>query len=161
MASNTAYGPLIGHSDINGDVGNGLDAIQGPPVNNIFYVNIAYVTWAGITAGKAQSFFSFTGGGDNYANFFSPDRKGFNEPLLLAYTASFGGGFTATLSAESPPPAWALPAAAPRSMAGQVAPATAVASPIRPSSPSAVRNGRISSAPCMSSRVGARLRSRA
>ncbi len=61
-----------------------------------------YLTWAGITAGKAQSFFSFIGGGDNYANFFSPDRKGFNEPLLLAYTASFGGGFTATISAESP-----------------------------------------------------------
>jgi hypothetical protein len=31
----------------------------------------------------------------------SPDRKGFNEPNLLAYTASFGGGFSATLSAES------------------------------------------------------------
>ena len=102
VASNTAYGPLIGHAEVQGDVGNGLDALQGAPTNNIFYVNQAYVTWAGITAGKAQSFFSFVGGGDNYANFFSPDRKGFNEPLLLAYTASFGGGFTATISAESP-----------------------------------------------------------
>ena len=96
VASNTAYGPLIGHSEIQGDVSNGLDPLQGGPTNNLFYVNVAYVTWAGITAGKAQSFFSFIGGGDNYANFFSPDRKGFNEPLLLAYTASFGGGFTAT-----------------------------------------------------------------
>jgi Porin subfamily len=102
LASNTAYGPLLGHAEVQGDVGNGLDSLQGAPVNNIFYVNTAYVTWAGITAGKAASFFSFVGGGDNYANFFSPDRKGFNEPLLLAYTASFGGGFTATLSAESP-----------------------------------------------------------
>ena len=102
VASNTAYGPLIGHAEVQGDVGNGLDSLQGPPVNNIFYVNTAYLTWAGITAGKAGSFFSFIGGGDNYANIFSPDRKGFNEPLLLAYTASFGGGFTATLSAESP-----------------------------------------------------------
>jgi hypothetical protein len=59
------------------------------------------VTWAGITAGKAQSFYSFIGGGDNWNNFFSPDQKGFNEPLLLAYTASFGGGFTATLAAQS------------------------------------------------------------
>ena len=50
----------------------------------------------------AQSFFSFTAGGDNFANFFSPDRKGYNEPPLLAYTASFAYGFTATLSAESP-----------------------------------------------------------
>jgi hypothetical protein len=102
VASNTAYGPLIGHAEVQGDVGNGLDSLQGAPTNNIFYVNQAYLTWAGITAGKAQSFFSFVGGGDNYANFFSPDRKGFNEPLLLAYTASFGGGFTATISAESP-----------------------------------------------------------
>jgi hypothetical protein len=41
------------------------------------------------------------GGGDNWNNFFSPDQKGFNEPNLLAYTASFGGGFTATLAAQS------------------------------------------------------------
>ena len=60
-----------------------------------------YVTWAGITAGKAQSFYSFIGGGDNWNNFFSPDQKGFNEPILFAYTASFGGGFTATLAAQS------------------------------------------------------------
>jgi hypothetical protein len=103
LASNTAYGPLIGHFDLNVDVSNGFDPLQGAtPTPNIAYLNTGYVTWAGVTAGKAQSFYSFTGGGDNFANFFSPDRKGFNEPLLLAYTASFGGGFTATLSAESP-----------------------------------------------------------
>jgi Porin subfamily len=97
LASNTAYGPLIGHFDLNSDVGNGFDS----PGGTFTYVNQGYVSWAGITAGKAQSFFSFIGGGDNWNNFFSPDRKGFNEPNLLAYTASFGGGFTATISAES------------------------------------------------------------
>jgi hypothetical protein len=97
MASNTAYGPLIGHIDINSEAANGFDALGGTT-----YLNTGYLTWAGITAGKAQSFFSFVGGGDNWANFASPDRKGFNEPTLLAYTASFGGGFTATISAESP-----------------------------------------------------------
>jgi hypothetical protein len=102
MASNTPYGPLIGHFDINVDASNGLDPLQYGATPNIAYLNTGYLTWAGITAGKAQSFFSFTGGGDNFANFFSPDRKGFNEPYLLAYTASFGGGFSATLSAESP-----------------------------------------------------------
>ncbi len=66
------------------------------------YINLAYVTWAGITAGKAPSFFSFTGGGAGWANFFSPDQQGFNQPDLLAYTASFGGGFSATISAEDP-----------------------------------------------------------
>jgi hypothetical protein len=98
FASNTAYGPLIGHMDFNSDLGSGLDSPRG----SFTYVNTGYVTWAGITAGKAQSFYSFIGGGDNWNNFFSPDRKGFNEPNMLAYTASFGGGFTATLSAESP-----------------------------------------------------------
>ena len=65
------------------------------------YLNLAYVTWAGITAGKAPSFFSFTGGGAGWANFFSPDQQGFNQPDLLAYTASFGGGFSATIAAQS------------------------------------------------------------
>ena len=98
FASNTAYGPLIGHFDINSENGNGLDNV------NATYLNEGYVTWAGITAGKAASFYSFTGGGDNWANFASPDQKGFNQPNLMAYTASFGGGFSATLAAQSPGP---------------------------------------------------------
>jgi porin-like protein len=97
FASNTAFGPLIGHMDLNSDLGSGLDSPRGA----FTYVNTGYVTWAGITAGKAQSFYSFVGGGDNWNNFFSPDQKGFNEPILMAYTASFGGGFTATLAAQS------------------------------------------------------------
>ncbi len=97
FASNTAYGPLIGHMDFNSDLGSGLDSPRG----SFTYVNQGYVTWAGITAGKANSFYSFVGGGDNWNNFFSPDQRGFNEPILFAYTASFGGGFTATLAAQS------------------------------------------------------------
>ncbi len=96
FASNTAYGPLIGHLDLNSENGNGFDN-----TGNSTYLNTGYLTWAGITAGKAQSFFSFIGGGDNWANIFSPDEKGFNEPDLLAYTASFGGGFSATIAAQS------------------------------------------------------------
>jgi hypothetical protein len=97
LASNTAYGPLIAHFDLNSENGNGFDNTGG-----YTYLNTGYVTWAGITAGKAQSFFSFTGGGDNWANFLSPDQKGFNEPDVLAYTASFGGGFSATIALQSP-----------------------------------------------------------
>jgi hypothetical protein len=88
---------LIGHMDFNAEAGNGFDSLR----TNVVYVNQGYVTWAGITAGKAQSFYSFIGGGDNWNNFFSPDQKGFNEPILFAYTASFGGGFTATIAAQS------------------------------------------------------------
>jgi Porin subfamily len=97
FASNTAYGPLIGHIGIQSDLGSGLDSPRG----SFTYLDTGYITWAGITAGKAQSFYSFIGGGDNWNNFFSPDQKGFNEPILFAYTASFGGGFTATLAAQS------------------------------------------------------------
>jgi hypothetical protein len=97
FASNTAYGPLIGHFDINAENGNGFDN-----TGTATYLNEGYLTWAGITAGKAASFYSFTGGGDNWANFASPDQKGFNQPDLLAYTASFGGGFSATIAAQSP-----------------------------------------------------------
>jgi Porin subfamily len=98
-ASNTAYGPLLGHMEIQGDLGSGFESLEGGL--NVFYVNTAYLTWAGLTVGKAQSFFSFTGGGLYWPNFFSPDQKGFNEPILFAYTASFGGGFSATLAAQS------------------------------------------------------------
>ena len=97
IVSNTAWGPLIGHFDVNADSGNGFDA-----AGNDTYLNTGYVTWAGLTAGKAASFFSFTAGGDNWASFFSPDRKGYNQPLLIAYTGSFRGGLSATLSFESP-----------------------------------------------------------
>ena len=70
MASNTAYGPLIGHFDINAEMGNGFDN-----TGTLTYLNTGYLTWAGITAGKAQSFYSFTGGGDNWANFAFPTAK--------------------------------------------------------------------------------------
>ncbi len=100
MASNTAYGPLMGHLELQGDLGSGFESLEGGL--NVYYVNEAYLTWAGITAGKAASFYSFTGGGLYWPNFFSPDQKGFNQPILMAYTASFGGGFSATLAAQSP-----------------------------------------------------------
>ncbi len=96
IVSNTAAGPLAGHAEMQFENGNGFDN-----TGTGAYINLAYVTWAGITAGKAQSFYSFTGGGAGWANFFSPDQKGFNQPDLIAYTASFGGGFSATLAAQS------------------------------------------------------------
>jgi hypothetical protein len=94
--SNTAAGPLYAHVDMHFENGNGYDT-DGVGA----YINEAYLTWAGITAGKAESFYSFTGGGPGWADFFSPDQKGFNQPDLFAYTASFGGGFSATLAAQS------------------------------------------------------------
>jgi hypothetical protein len=101
--SNTAYGPLVAHGEYQFNYGSGFDNVNAGSDGGI---NRAYVTWAGITAGKIDSFFSFTGGGLAWANFFSPDRKGFNQPDVLAYTASFGGGFSATISIENNEPGW-------------------------------------------------------
>ena len=97
--SNTAYGPLVAHGEYQFNHGGGFDNTGNGGSDG--GLNRAYVTWAGLTAGKANSFFSFTGGGPGWANFFSPDRQGFNQPDLLAYTASFGGGFSATISLEN------------------------------------------------------------
>jgi hypothetical protein len=99
--SNTAYGPLVSHAELQFNHGNGFDNTGNQQfAGSDGGLNRAYVTWAGLTAGKIDSFFSFTGGGLAWANFFSPDRKGFNQPDVLAYTASFGGGFSATISLE-------------------------------------------------------------
>jgi hypothetical protein len=100
--SNTAYGPLVAHAEMQFNHGEGFDAVVRGGTDG--GLNRAYVTWAGLSAGKIDSFFAFTAGGPGWANFFSADRKGFDQPDLLAYTATFGGGFSATLSAESP--AW-------------------------------------------------------
>jgi hypothetical protein len=59
-------------------------------------VNKAFIQFAGITAGRAQSMFDF------YADAFNWELlRGSNATTnLLAYTATFGGGFSATLSFE-------------------------------------------------------------
>jgi hypothetical protein len=108
--TNTAYGVLRGYGEIQIDNNNGYDGFNpsaaavsaGSTPGSAAYANLAYVQWAGITAGKAPSFFSFFGGGEAWNNLFSADQQGFNQPLLFAYTATFGGGFSATIAAQSP-----------------------------------------------------------
>lgn len=56
----------------------------------------AFIQFAGLTAGRAQSMFDF------YADAYNNELlRGSNATTnLLAYTATFGGGFSATLSVE-------------------------------------------------------------
>jgi len=95
----TSYGVLRGYTLIKFENGNGFDT-DGTSVS----IDVAYLQWAGITAGKAPSFFAFFGGGYTWANIFSPAQAedGSNEPDLFAYSATFGGGFSATIAAQSP-----------------------------------------------------------
>jgi hypothetical protein len=59
-------------------------------------LNRAFIQFAGLTAGRAQSAFDFYADAYNYV----PLRGSNATVALLSYTASFGSGFSATLSAE-------------------------------------------------------------
>jgi len=68
--------------------------------NPAFYIDAAYVQWAGLTAGVTHSFYDF------YQHDYEIQALTFggsDQPLaLLGYTAKFGGGFSASASAEDP-----------------------------------------------------------
>jgi Porin subfamily len=59
-------------------------------------LNKAFIQFAGLTAGYAQSMFDFYANAYNYSNLRGSDAT----VALLAYTVTFGDGFSATLSAE-------------------------------------------------------------
>jgi hypothetical protein len=103
--SNTAAGPLLAHLEFQADYGRGFDSEYGytgevPPYART-QANSAFITWAGLTAGKHGSFFDYFAGGPAWDDFISPDHSGGPVPLI-AYTVSVGGGFAATLSLEAP-----------------------------------------------------------
>lgn len=104
--SNTGAGPLLAHIEIQADYGTGFDSRYGGYGAGFArtQANSAFITWAGLTAGKHGSFFDYFAGGPAWDDFISPDHSGGPVPLL-AYTVAVGGGFAATLSLESPEPA--------------------------------------------------------
>ena len=83
----TEYGTLRSFIRINGDEGDTEDA----------YLDQGFIQFAGLTAGRITSFFSFFGG-----NLLTVSN-GFSDPSteVLAYTATFGSGFSATISVEN------------------------------------------------------------
>ena len=86
-ASTSATGSLGGLSQT-----NQLPLAQ----KELTYVNKAFIQFAGFTAGRAQSQFDFYADAYNFETL-----RGSNATTtLLSYTATFGGGFSATISAE-------------------------------------------------------------
>ncbi|MCU4181960.1 porin [Bosea sp. BH3] len=75
---------------------NRFNSATGGVSDSGLFLDKAFVQFGPITAGKAQSFFDF------YANDFgfSVVRTSDRYPNLLAYTATFGSGFSATISLE-------------------------------------------------------------
>ncbi len=69
-------------------------------VNSGVTLTNAYIQWAGITAGRRQnSFFDFY---TQEYEFLAASAVSSQFADVLAYTATFGGGFSATLSLENP-----------------------------------------------------------
>jgi hypothetical protein len=61
-------------------------------------ISAAFVQWGGLTAGRIQSFFDFYADNDTWFAITDSDTV----TQALAYTYTFGSGFSATLSIEDP-----------------------------------------------------------
>lgn len=101
--SQTEYGTLrsyiaAGWQETNNDWAG--PAGSSPSFANT-YAPRAFVQWAGFTAGRAQSFFDFysTPAYSNTTNVLGSDDGGQGQ-TVFAYTAQFGNGLSATISAE-------------------------------------------------------------
>jgi hypothetical protein len=70
----------------------------------LFYWDRAFIQFAGFTVGRSQSFYDiFTyGGGMSYLNVRTAGDTGAAGVNMFAYTAQFGNGYAASLSAEDP-----------------------------------------------------------
>ena len=94
----TAYGTLRAYAryELTGDTGAYGSALTS--VNQTkSLVEKAFIQFAGITAGRTQSFFDFYADEYNWQDLRGSDNYSQN---LLAYTFTFGSGFSATLSLE-------------------------------------------------------------
>jgi hypothetical protein len=90
----TEYGLLRSFIAFNGDT--------GPGSANAVTVDKAYIQFGGLTAGYAHSFFGIYDAeyaNDIWAPYYTFGND-FSTRNLLAYTATFGGGFSATLAVE-------------------------------------------------------------
>jgi hypothetical protein len=97
----TAFGTLRAflRFDINRDSGGYRvpgSVFQNVSASNTTFLDKAFIQFGPITAGRAQSFFDFYANDLNWGLLRGSDVS----TQLFAYTATFGSGFSATLSAE-------------------------------------------------------------
>jgi len=99
----TAYGTL--RTFIRYELTRNVGSFYGnlAPANGVTVdLNKAFIQFAGITAGRATSFFDFYAGAIIWgSSFHGSDTYGV-DPVVLAYTASFGSGISATIALEDP-----------------------------------------------------------
>jgi len=109
--SNTEYGLLRAYGEFliqRGPGNNVLPSIQATGAGSTgqasaAYMSRAFIQFAGFTFGNSASFFNFYQGDLQFVASagaaMDPSR---NSSNLIAYTASFGSGFSATISIEDP-----------------------------------------------------------
>lgn len=84
--TSTEFGLLRTYAEFQGNGGAGV------------VVDKAFIQWGGLTAGYATSFFDFFTG----QSYIGPVTRNWSDQTttLIAYTAAFGNGFSATISVE-------------------------------------------------------------
>ena len=94
----TEYGTVRGYIAI----GLSTNTTGGDNAANQFDANRAFIQWAGFTFGRAQSFFDFfSQAALGYLGFTPNSDTGDGGKEVMAYTAQFGNGFSASISAEA------------------------------------------------------------
>ncbi len=100
--SQTEFGTLRSYLAGGWQWDNGGPSAPGPAnIGSNIYLYRGFIQLAGFTAGRAQSFFDFysTPAYSNTTNVWGSDTGGGGDNVF-AYTAQFGNGLSATLSAE-------------------------------------------------------------
>jgi hypothetical protein len=92
--SETEWGTVRSYIEYEANFGSGTDGVSYSGGDSEIHAEAAFIQFAGITAGKASSFFDFVNAA-TYSDFFSAETV--NQ---IAYTASFGSGFAATIAIE-------------------------------------------------------------
>jgi hypothetical protein len=93
----TAYGTARGYIA----VGIASNNTGGEAPSAQFSANRAFVQWAGLTAGLAESFYDFFSvPAVSYRDFNPASDTGDSGWWVFGYTAQIGGGFSATIAAE-------------------------------------------------------------
>ena len=78
---------------------NGYNLTAGPTINReLVFLNKGFIQFAGITAGRVQSFFDFYADAINYAGLFGSN----STVWAAAYTYTAGGGWSITGGIEDP-----------------------------------------------------------
>jgi hypothetical protein len=94
----TEYGTVRGYIA----VGISTDDL-GAGEQQTFNANRAFIQWAGFTFGRAASYYDFfAGAAVSYFGFYPQSDTGDGGKDVLAYTAQFGNGFSASIAAELP-----------------------------------------------------------